>query len=402
MKESRHDRRQRDRAASGAPEEGWAVGDRFSWEEIHSRLLAAADEEIASKPRELLFSGLTAGFAIVLTVIGFSVGLQQFPDNPFLAALLSPIGFIYIILGRYQLYTENTLPPVKLVLTRMAGLPLLLRLWGIVLAANVAGAGLGAAALAWGDVLAPAAMDAAGGALNERVSLSWGATFFRALFAGWLVAGAVWINAGARDTASRLMIIYFVFYTLAVCDLFHVVPAVAEAFLAVFSGRIESGPVALFAGFCLPVLLGNTAGGVLVFAFIAYAQSTKRRYPEVRVLEPREVLFSMKGGEPHDWREKKAESKIAGIKKGSIALPFREWRFQRNSLPIHENVLVEGYYPSPRRLIPGSQIPPKSVETIDMSLDIGSPPLHISQRWGQTTGGSGSSQAIFGYRHRRE
>ncbi|WP_199520222.1 formate/nitrite transporter family protein [Fulvimarina endophytica] len=136
--------RERDSAASGAPAAGWATGDRFSWEEIHQRLLASADEEIAERTRVLIFSGLTAGFAITLTFLGLTAGLAAFPNNPFLAALLYPIGFLYIVLGRYQLYTENTLSPVKLVLTRLASLPLLLRLWAIVLASNILGAMIGA------------------------------------------------------------------------------------------------------------------------------------------------------------------------------------------------------------------------------------------------------------------
>ena len=301
--DDRHDQSGRDRAASGAPEEGWAIGDRFSWEEIHQRILAAADEEISSAPRKLLFSGLTTGFAIVLSVIGFAVGLAHFPDRPFLAALLSPIGFLYIILGRFQLFTENTLPPVKLVLTRLASLPLLLRLWGLVLSANIAGAALGTLVLAHTQVLSPEAVQAVARTMEEYLAASWWDTFFRALFAGWLVAGVVWINAAARDTTSRLLIVYFVFYTIVVCDLYHVITSVAEAFLVFFSGSVAAGPLALFGGFCLPVLLGNTAGGVLVFAFAAYAQSEKRRYPEVRVLNTHELLFSMKGGETHDWKE---------------------------------------------------------------------------------------------------
>lgn len=304
------DIRREDRAASGAPRSGWAIGDRFSWEEIHQRLLASADEEISSAPRELFLSGMTAGFAIVLTLIGYAVGTSVFPDNPFLASILYPIGFIYIILGRYQLFTENTLPPVKLVLTRLASLPLLLRVWGIVLGANVLGAALGTLALAYTHVLSPEAMKVASGFVVHGLEMAWWDIFFRALFAGWLVAGVVWIGTAARDTISRLVVVYLVFYMIAVCDLFHVVTAASEMFFVVFYGSASSGLISIFLEFWIPVLLGNTAGGVLVFTFVAYVQSEKRRYPQVRVLTWREVLFSMKGGRPFgtprsqpDWKE---------------------------------------------------------------------------------------------------
>lgn len=284
------------RAESGAPASGWAIGDRFSWEEIHQRLLASAWEEIGSGVRELFFSGVTAGFAIVLTFIGFAVGTAQFPENDFLAALLYPVGFIYIILGRYQLYTENTLPPVKLVLMRFASLPLLLRLWGTVLAANVIGAALGALVLARTQVLSPEAMAAgAGFALHGFEGGAWTA-FFKALFAGWLVAGVVWLGSAARDSVTRLLLVYIVFYLIAVADLFHVVTAGADVLFFVFLGASGPGLGALTAGFWLPVLLGNTVGGVLVFTLLAYAQAESVRPEDISVLSARDWLLSLKGG----------------------------------------------------------------------------------------------------------
>ncbi len=82
----------------------------------------------------------------------------MFPNNRFLSWILYPIGFIYIILGHYQLYTENTLPPVVLSLGRLASIPLLLRVWGVVLIGNIVGAGLGAYLLVYRGVLSPEAV----------------------------------------------------------------------------------------------------------------------------------------------------------------------------------------------------------------------------------------------------
>ena len=284
------------KAESGAPAEGWAIGDRFSWEEIHQRLLASAAEEVDSGVRELFFSGVTAGFAIVLTFIGFAVGRAQFPDNDFLAALLYPVGFIYIILGRYQLYTENTLPPVKLVLMRFASLPLLLRLWGTVLVANLAGAALGALVLARTQVLSPEAIEAgAAFALHGFEVGAWTA-FFKALFAGWLVAGVVWLGYAARDSVTRLLLVYIVFYLIGVAELFHVVTAAADVWFFVFLGAPGPGLGALVADFWFPVLLGNTVGGVLVFTLLAYAQAESGKFEEVPALSLRDSLLSLKGG----------------------------------------------------------------------------------------------------------
>lgn len=283
-----------DRAASGAPAAGWAVRDRFSANEIFERILASADEEIAADGQRLFFSGLAAGFAIVLTFLGHAVGVAVFPDNRFLGAVLYPVGFVYIILGHYQLYTENTLPPVALVLARLASVPLLLRVWAVVLAGNVSGAALGAYFLAHGDVLSPEAMRTGTTFARAGLEHGWWAVFNRAIVAGWLVAGVVWLDHAARDTVSRLLVIYVVFYMIAAAELYHVITAACEVFYFLFVAR--PGSFAALPEFWLPVFLGNTVGGVFLVTLVNYAQTEQYRYPSIRVLSNRELLFSWRGG----------------------------------------------------------------------------------------------------------
>jgi formate/nitrite transporter FocA (FNT family) len=180
----------------------------------------------------------------------------------------------------------------------MASIPLLLRLWFIVLVANVAGAALGTLVVVHAHILSPESMAAADNFVKEAMTLSWTEIFFRALFAGWLVAGVIWIGTAARDTITRFVIVYFVFFTIAACRLFHVMTVAAEVFFVAFYHHSFPELSILFNTFWLPVFLGNTAGGVLVFTFVAYAQSERMLFPEVRVLSPQEMLFSMKGGKP--------------------------------------------------------------------------------------------------------
>jgi formate/nitrite transporter FocA (FNT family) len=74
------------------------------------------------------------------------------------AALLYPIGFLIVIPGRSQLYTENTVTPVAVVLTNFSSLPNMLRLWVVIFAANVIGAILFAVTLVYGEMLPPATL----------------------------------------------------------------------------------------------------------------------------------------------------------------------------------------------------------------------------------------------------
>ncbi|WP_129115886.1 formate/nitrite transporter family protein [Halegenticoccus tardaugens] len=300
-----------DRAASGAPAAGWAVRDRFSANEIFERVLASADEEIAANKRRLFFSGLAAGFAIVLTFLGHAVGVAAFPDNQFLSATLYPVGFIYIILGHYQLYTENTLPPVALVLARLASVPLLLRVWGIVLVGNLFGAVIGAYLLVHGHVLSPEGTQAGAHFARSGLKHGWWVVFNRAVFAGWLVAGVVWLDHAARDTVSRLIMIYIVFYMIAAAELYHVITTACEVFYFLFVTDLETFTV--FSEFWLPVFLGNTIGGVFLVTLVNYAQTKQERYPDVRELTTRELVFSWRGGAeartpPHEEADEGAET----------------------------------------------------------------------------------------------
>ncbi|ESS04674.1 MAG: formate/nitrite family of transporter [uncultured archaeon A07HR67] len=141
-----------ERSRSGAPAVGEAVRDRFSSDEVFQRIVAAADEEVTSGARELFFSGIAAGLAITITFLLY-VSLTAATDgHPLLSVVLYPLGFVYIIIGGYQLYTENTLPPVALTLERLASLPTLLRHWTVVLAGNFVGGAVGAVVLSYGGV----------------------------------------------------------------------------------------------------------------------------------------------------------------------------------------------------------------------------------------------------------
>lgn len=274
------------RARSGAPAAGEAVGDRFSTDEIFQRVVATADEEVGSPTRKLYLSGLAAGFAITLTFFLYATLAAAFPDDTtgLLAPLLYPLGFVYIIMGRYQLYTENTLTPVTLVLTRVASVPAVLRVWTGVLAGNLTGAFVGAAVLAGTNVFSPAAATAAvdigtTGAATPSFDL-----FVKAVLAGWLVAGLVWLEHAVRDSISRVLLVYLVIFTIPATGLYHVVVTATEVFYLSLTGN-ASFLVGL-GEFLLPVFLGNTVGGVVLVTLINYGQ-TERRFPEDEGERPR-------------------------------------------------------------------------------------------------------------------
>ncbi|WP_277553082.1 formate/nitrite transporter family protein [Halobaculum limi] len=268
------------------------LSDHLSTDEVYQRVVADADHEVTSGTRELFFSALAAGFAITVTFLLYA-SVTATADTKFVGVLLYPLGFIYIIIGGYQLYTENTLPPVALTLERLASVPTLVRHWLIVLSGNFVGGGLGAVALAYGGIFDAATAEVAMGFARKGIATPAVDLFFKAAFAGLIVAGVVWINFAARDTVSRLLVVYLAFLAIPMGNLFHVVVSFTEVvYLALVAGV---NPIPALGGFVLPVLLGNTLGGVLLVTVVNYYQTSDRRlqigrFQKVRRLSVREWL----------------------------------------------------------------------------------------------------------------
>jgi len=288
----------RGESQNGVPESGEVVPGRFSSDEVFQRIVADADHEITSGSRELFFSALAAGFAITITFLLYA-SLSASTDSPVLAVLLYPLGFIYIIIGGYQLYTENTLPPVALTLERLASLPALVRHWSIVLAGNFVGGAIGAVVLAHGGVFEPAAAEYALGLAENGIETPVTDLFFKAAFAGLIVAGVVWMDFAARDTISRIAVIYLAFLAIPLGNLFHVVVSFTEVVYTVLAGDLAL-TTGLFE-FVLPVLVGNTVGGILLVTVVNYYQTSERRleieqFENVRRLSVREMVLGNLAG----------------------------------------------------------------------------------------------------------
>jgi len=267
---------------SAAPSEGSVVRDRFSSDEIFQRIIAAAEEEITEGRRELFFSAVAGGFAITITLLIYASLLArtsptgEYADAaPIISAMLYPIGFIYIIIGGYQLYTENTLPPVALTLERLASLPALFRNWGIVAVGNFTGGAVGALVLAHTGVLSPDAFYMVEYLAQKGIDEGVWSLFFKGAVAGLIVAGVVWVEYASRDTISRLVVVYLAFLCIPLGNLYHVVVSFTEMVFLLSLGEIAVAVGML--QFIVPVFLGNTLGGVVLVTVVNYYQTSEGR-----------------------------------------------------------------------------------------------------------------------------
>ncbi|UHQ98993.1 formate/nitrite transporter family protein (plasmid) [Natrinema zhouii] len=291
-----------DRSRSGAPAAGEAIRDMFSADEIFQRLVATADEEFRRSNRLLFMSGLAAGLAVTLTFLARSAVTAAVPleSASLIGNLFYPVGFVLIVMGRYQLFTENTLTPVTLVLTRIASIRNLLRLWGVVIIANVLGAALGAYVLASTGVFTPEAAAVASGFGEHAFATGWWDLFFKGVFAGNIVAAMVWLVHASQETTTRFLIVIFLMFLIPSTDLFHCITGACEVLYFVFQGN--ESLLAAFADFFVPVTLGNIVGGVLLVALLNYSQIAERQFPNrdpsQLKLSWAEWLYSRRSGGP--------------------------------------------------------------------------------------------------------
>lgn len=240
-------------------------------DEIYARVREDASDELARTPSALGFSGLFAGFTIGASALAYATALVYLDGGTalFVAALVYPIGYVGAILGRAQLFTENTLYPVLLSMGDRRYLRGTARLWGIVIVANLVGAVLFALVAVKTSALpdgVPQRIRSLGG---EAVSRDFWLTFWAAVLAGWLLALVAWLVEAVNTPLGALFVVWTLTMLVGLTDLDHSVATAVEAWAAVLEGDAEFWPAL---GWQSTTLLGNALGGVLIVTVLNYAQ----------------------------------------------------------------------------------------------------------------------------------
>jgi formate/nitrite transporter FocA (FNT family) len=235
--------------------------------------IAFTFDRIPQKASALASSGLAAGLSMGFSFIAEGLLVAHLADSPWRPLLSKAgycVGFLIVILGCQQLFTENTLTVILPLLLHTNGKTLLrvLRLWSVVLSANLAGTFLFALCLAR-IVLFDARTQADFLAIGTS---HFGAGFWtvavRAIFAGWLIALMVWLLPGAES--AKVSIIIIITYLIGLAGLNHIIAGSTTALFLVVMRSISFGTY--FAQFFVPTLLGNIIGGVSLVAALGHAQ----------------------------------------------------------------------------------------------------------------------------------
>ena len=228
--------------------------------------------ELERSPSALAWDGLAAGLSMGFSLVTEGLLRSHLPDaewRPLVAKLGYSAGFLIIVLGRHQLFTENTLTAVLPFLQRKDAetFKRVLRLWAVVLAANLAGAFLFALTISQTELFEPNARATFTEIGREPLRSWWALALLRGVFAGWLIAMMVWMLPASES--ARFFVVIFMTYLVALGGFAHVVAGAVEVFYVALSGAASWGDCLRW---MLPTLAGNILGGTTLVAALGHAQ----------------------------------------------------------------------------------------------------------------------------------
>jgi formate/nitrite transporter FocA (FNT family) len=274
----------REKSKSNALSESPAIHTRAEEKKVEERLAISpsvvyetirreGEEEFDRTSSALAWSGLAAGLSMGFSLVAEAVLTAYLPHVPW-APLISKfgycVGFLIVILGRQQLFTETTLTVILPLLAKPGWDKIfsVFRMWSVILASNLFGTFLFATVVGHIAIFDPVVRQAFEQVSREGLGSPFSAVLVRAIFAGWLIALTVWLLPAADS--SRVSIIIILTYLIGVGGFSHVIAGSTKMLYLVVTGAESWGTYVL--RFLIPTLLGNIIGGVSLVAFLGHAQ----------------------------------------------------------------------------------------------------------------------------------
>ncbi len=222
-----------------------------------------------------LSAGLEVGFSILIIGIIFTLFKNESSVSQLalMMALVYPIGYIFAIIGRSELFTEHTTLATIPVMNGEATLRSLAKLWLIVYLGNLAGGYIfGSISLVFNEEMHLIGKDFFYFVSEKMLKYSVGATLISSIMAGWLMGMLSWLLSSAQDTFSRVVMIFLVTFLISIAGLHHCIVGSIEVFMAFFADANQISWLQ-FLRFQVLSTLGNIIGGVFLVAMVKYAHS---------------------------------------------------------------------------------------------------------------------------------
>ncbi len=228
---------------------------------------------------EMSMSGLIAGMNVTFGIIASSYVAGS--AAPFVGqniakifgALFFPIGFMFLMIGKSELFTENFLVPVTAVIAKKGKIINLLKLWSLTLMGNMAGIFIFALVIAGSlnQIVPSFVVQHIHGIADNYMNKNPFVMILSAIFAGWLITLMTWLLIASNGTLARIFIIWTVGFLIYLNSFSHIVVASSEILIAINTGFGISYLSWLY--YYVPLTIaGNMIGGLFFVTILQYLQ----------------------------------------------------------------------------------------------------------------------------------
>ena len=223
-------------------------------------------------------AGLEVGFSILLIGVMYTLFKNEVSSSKLylMMAMVYPIGYVFVIIGRSELFTEHTTLATIPVLNGNATFKSLIILWATIYFGNLIGGYLfGIIILQFNSGSKLISLEFFNFVSTKMLDYSAGKIFISSIIAGWLMGTLSWLLSSAEDTLSRVVMIFLVTFIISIAGLHHCIVGSIEVFMAVVS-KADKITWADFFTFQGIATLGNIIGGVVIVAFLKFAHSKRK------------------------------------------------------------------------------------------------------------------------------
>jgi formate/nitrite transporter FocA (FNT family) len=249
--------------------------------DILAEQIATAIHEYKRSNKRLFISALSAGLEIGFSVFLMGILFTLFHGNTsketlhVLISFAYPIGFIFVIIGRSELFTEHTTLAILPVLNKTTSVKSLFILWGIILLGNLIGGFIFGTILAYfTPAIGIISIEAFSHLAHKVIDIPIQMILISAIIAGWLMGLLSWLVASSQETISRVFMIILVTATIGLGGLHHSIVGSIE----VFTGLLIDPTISImdYLIFEAIAILGNAVGGVFFVGILKYGQRRHR------------------------------------------------------------------------------------------------------------------------------
>lgn len=250
-------------------------------EDAFTRLVHEGTQRLQRSWHGVLVTGFFGGTEVAMGILAYLSVLHQ-THNVLLAGVAFSIGFLALLLGRSELFTEGFLVPVAAVAAKRATLAQLVKLWAGTMAANLVGGWL----LMWLIMVAfpnlhTQAVETAGRFATAPLSAQ---SFALAILAGMVITLMTRMQNGTDSVFGKIAAAAAGAFLLAGLQLFHSILDSLLIFGALVTNKAPFGYLDWLYWFSYTVV-GNMIGGLVLISLLRMLRSKDRLLIERRNAE---------------------------------------------------------------------------------------------------------------------